>query len=508
MNISRLNIVDEVPQLGTETEPIVDQTPGSPRVFDAIAEYALSIQALTHSLFGRESVDFSGLIAYILFICDLQSILALRGVSKGFSYLVSIVGTNYALSPLASKAIGCFQCSQICGEIDKTTQEKYNFVMAQKMETVITTTINELINNPYIFNYFEENKIKLILKIETDDEITQLEEILLEPSNVNFSHKIHGLVFTMSINSNTSILINRLFAITVSSSMPLLPNLKNLSIDAIYNDGNLILPNGLDTLEDLSISGIGRNGVLTLPETFLSLKNLNIGYICAGAVISLPDFLYNLTIVTIGNLYTTLEFPELPNLKKLSIQGLFFDNEPSNMDEENNEIDYGFLDLPESLPLLEILSIGKIDDYLSCDLSAVMLDNLKDLNIGSIGWSVEITLPNALNKLTNFSMQNIHSDTVLCLPASLDNLINFSVKWLQEGSEIKLPKELNHLESLDLCEIERNVTLHFPDSIPNLKRICIWGIGSSGIIEVLKSIGCSITPVTPSHIPPHLSQVF
>lgn len=304
-----------------------------------------------------------------------------------------------------------------------------------------------------------EDKI-ITLKLRKNAEI----EALLVSPGTGLLNKVRALDLTeIDVTySNVELVIKLLVEFKV---------LKGLSIGHVYT--KLILPDGLDHLESLCIQGVNPKASMTLSRSLPKLKNLTIHYISDCALVDLlPNSLNNLINFTIGNLYTKLKLPELPSLRKLTIEGLFANNSYAT---EGYQViaGYGCLELPKSLASLEYLSIDKIDDDVACHLSEVSFDSLRTLIIGRIGCSVVIALPKALNNLIDISMENIQGDTKFGLPASLDSLLNFSVKSLQSGAKIWFPKGLNNFQRLNIGDLGENVSINFSGEMPNFTNLKI-----------------------------------
>jgi len=436
----------------------------SPRALNVGKGFQLSFEGICHmkDIFERITTDCN---------FDFQTFLTFRLISK------SICGCEVMRFFLQNNVKISFMLSELVESFYKFVQDKLLFAEREK---VVTYTGCSFFEFSHYFNYLNKN-LYYILRIDNINEIKHLNQALLENKDITLDH-IKGLdLKKIGIDSNNIEFISK-FLLNIAEY----GNSALLGLSLGYIDTHLMpqdkyhlkLPTKFCNLESLSIQSLHHSTLIFFPE-FPKLKNFTVGSISYGADIHFPHCLNNLTTCIIGGLYTGLELPELPNLKKLCIGSLLTHPDQKNMDSSEYE---GWIDLPESLPNLTYLSINKIEEDLIFHLEA-KLNNLKTLVFGPIGLNVEIKLQPPLDNLTDLSMDNLLHDTVFELPPSLANLKTFSIQRIQSRAKIHFPP-LNNFETLIIGDIDDAVDIRFQGLLPKFKTLNIKSIQKSTTFQL------------------------
>lgn len=203
--------------LGTDLQVIIKQESDSSRASDEVSESFIKIVNITQSLFNREINDLSHVILNILFKCNLKSLLVLRSTATGFRDLVSyICNVHHKIhcSPLMDKTALLFHYFQLDKKVnppDIVLSQKFEFADRENLEMHVKLTVNDLINIPQILNTVDEKRLKIILKVETLQEINLLQTLLSNHPYPKFIDKIKEVdLGNLSVNNTTIGPINTL----------------------------------------------------------------------------------------------------------------------------------------------------------------------------------------------------------------------------------------------------------------------------------------------------------
>lgn len=349
--------------------------------------------------------------AHILFHSTFETLLSLRSVSQTLR-LASITTTRDFHSPLAAKATIFFHHNQLPiitpSEIDSFAQAL--------TEINIITSLSDFLSSWPILESIQENKLKIILKFNSKEEIESLNTSLLQQSDNKFFCKIKELNF-QKIEFNGTGFINKLLE-TISKNLFFFPSLQNLTI-INENTGSSLhtprIPKSLNILKKLSINNICQNTWLS--DSLSGLTNLTIGEINGDNSIRafqnvgqrievrLPSVLHYLTILSIGSVGSnaTIKLPNfLPNLLYLIIEHLTFK--------------IAVIQLPD-LPSLTSLSIKRVEP------------------------KAKINFPSHLPCLTHVFLNG--QKAVLELPDSKDGLKRFTIKNIQNKATQQILDAIN-----------------------------------------------------------------
>lgn len=200
--------------LPSDAAKIVHQESQDSRVSETKKLYDFYFQEATESLFGRSAEEtisnkqlnsnINKLIPSILSYCDLKSILQLQLVAKGFFYL------------------------------------------AQQFGFMRVNCVEDLLLRSWLLNYFNNNKIKVILTIDSIDNVKALSVFLDNQENYinhnNVMRKIHLLdLEKLDIDDTNTESINLLLT-TIFTNSNCLPEVTKIVIGNITTKGCLSLP--------------------------------------------------------------------------------------------------------------------------------------------------------------------------------------------------------------------------------------------------------------------------
>lgn len=271
-------------------------------------------------------------------------------------------------------------------------------------------------------------------------------------------------------------------------TMPMFPNLCELSIDTL--EGNILLDvqNNLKTLKIMKLLV-----PITLGAEFSKLENFSILYELKTSLVIKTCALPNLQVLFIKeNEKDQIELPEsLPRLKQVSCNSDTLLMLPADLPSLTN---LTIFPIPEESRVeccnqiklyaknLTSFSYSQFYDNSyedsECELLALM-KNLTQLHIGTIhGDSRE---PLLIENLTHFSIDNMSTEegaSILLLSNKMLNLRDIKIKTIPDKCCIQLPKKLNKLLSLQIGNISRKGILKIPDIFPEVENLVIQDVNT------------------------------
>ncbi|PWU06491.1 MAG: hypothetical protein C5B43_01720 [Verrucomicrobia bacterium] len=464
-------------------------------------------------------------IVDILFNCNLQAILAFRLVSKKCLEIVSHKGRDSLYTPLENKAaISPFRHFHYNSFAGPNVDEEEKVIFAKNnTEVPIILYYNELINPTSILTSIPEQKLSIVLEIETEGELSLFQELVSKQPRTKFLDKIKELrlgyqergkrdlitrrrevqsgEYTLSINKMSFDCINEMLKL-ISQNSAVLPNFTSLCFEDIsvsYYPVNLAIAHiksltklsvewvstGVtfelpDALTHFTIRHISENQILKLPDLFSNLRMFEIGIIGIDAILELPDSLVNLEILKVGEIKAgaTLKLPaRLDGLRTLQIKRV-----------DPNAI----IQCPKSFEGVIDLIINNITHASLKVLNAI--PNLTSLEIETIDKSVILVLPETLKKLKNVKIGRIDSNGSIEFPDSINQIETLIFQETYGAAcRIELPYALPKLTTLKFYEISSNFEVLLPPKLDQLENLTITHIKciNDTLLKLLNS--CNLT---------------
>ncbi|PWU07442.1 MAG: hypothetical protein C5B43_00360 [Verrucomicrobia bacterium] len=411
-----------------------------PRAFSSPFNFTASLlQQFLSSIFNRSAQNQIELLPFdalnLIFLnYNLKTLLLLRLVSKNFCLYISLKQESSPLngfSLLANKSQLSHDCSPQAPNHDNSLfLSKTTFANESNIPFLINISLEDLSNPNSVIHFASKDTFKLILNISSLEDISYLNEILLNPENIIFheyAKYITGIDLNkITLDNNTIPYLNKLLATIFKNS--LLPNLNSLILGNIESNFSFNLPNSLTKLIIASIKN----------TVNIALSQLNAE---------------NLQSLTIGNQQDVIR------------NGKFNDLSPVS-----NQFPTILSLLQNSLPNFKSLHFGELPTYTTLNLPD--LPNLEIIYIKALQINANLTFPNNLEKLNKLVIDRIDPNSTLTFPASPPNLTSLSIRASWGKIKALFPQPLDKLQSLTIDSLKAHLTnLH--TLAPNLTQLCI-----------------------------------
>ncbi len=199
-------------------------------------------------------------------------------------------------------------------------------------------------------------------------------------------------------------------------TLPNCSNLRNLTLGNIGSNAKIQFPDLLSKVTNLKIGNVFSKTAIELPNSLSNLKSLTINDIDDNVKIKFPDTFDNLEYLAIRNIESSIKLPpSLKALRTLVLGSIFpyvildLKNSLDSLTELTISGIRSNLKLP-SIESLKILTIGNL--YNTLELPGI-LDNLETLNIRNIAENATLKLPDSLLRLKTIDFKVVHNQDVL-----------------------------------------------------------------------------------------------
>lgn len=336
----------------------------------------------------------------------------------------------------------------------------------------ITITVVDLLNPSLKFNCGLEDRLSLILEVNSITEINQLMEVLSKQSEIKFMDKIHGLDFKdLTIDGEASEALNQLLAV-IWQNLFLFPRLIELHIGNIRQGTSFKIVASLSNYRGIIIGDIGNNAVFELSDTLDNVENLAIGNIGIGVKFTLFQSFPRLRDLRIGNVAQNASVRVLNSLNELVAFSIG--------DIARNAI----VELIALVNNIKRISIGKIGKEAVLKLPGI-LDSLEELIVSDIWSGVMLNLSVSMRGLKRCIIGYISAESTVIFPDRLESLMKLSFGDIFQKAVVKLPTSLSSLEELSIGDIWQGVTINIPRIHSGLKILVYGKIYDTQISEVL-----------------------
>lgn len=300
-----------------------------------------------------------------------------------------------------------------------------------RLRVVLTPTELLDVNNEKR-KFAEDNKLKLKIRLTTNDDIHILTKLIQNSAIADLLNHCEAVTFEKYITGKNKVQIESLLKLMGSKC----PNLTSFSCKDLDMGATFTLPIELKNLISFSCEVINMNASLTIPkELFNNLISFSCGSLHRGVILTLPEKLNNLTYFSCGYIR-----------------------------------DNAILTFPKELNNLIFFSCGHIDH------------------------NKTLTLPKKLNNLTSFSCGSMGCDVILTLPEELNNLVSFSCGNINKNEILTLPKQLDNLEYITCAGVHLSSQIVFPEHLPKLNRINFKkeDVQNPDTLRILNKFRCEI----------------